>query len=335
MKNGMAAMAPIFRSTSRPQIGPGQQDAFNVIGLAVFPAFGAAGLARPEVVGTADFPAVWRRPKKQALQPRVHWDGNQACTVERDNAAAVSLGALPSELELGVLENSRAWAETTHAPKLAQFGVSVDRALAAKGLAAFKAKCADCHAEGGTKVGAITPIGEVQTDEGRLNVVAPGAFEAFERMAATSEYADYRNSHGGKSCLEAQAGYMNRVLAWKKDGREADAELTIDNVEGDALFLAGPYLHNGSVPTLWHLLQSDGERPASFCRGSDLLDTKQVGFSSFGAGCVEPAGPTQGKRYFRVDARFAGGPPANRGHNYGTDLSNEEKWALVEFLKLL
>ena len=38
-----------------------------------------------------------------------------------------------------------------------------------------------------------------------------------------------------------------------------------------------PYLHNGSVPTLYHLLVP-GERPATFARGSITYDQKHVGW---------------------------------------------------------
>src|SRR5262249_26355095 len=42
------------------------------------------------------------------------------------------------------------------------------------------------------------------------------------------------------------------------------------------VWASAPYLHNGSVPTLYHLLTR--ERPAQFFRGSVAYDQDKVGF---------------------------------------------------------
>src|SRR5690606_753848 len=48
----------------------------------------------------------------------------------------------------------------------------------------------------------------------------------------------------------------------------------------DGLWLRGPYLHNGSVPTLRALLEPPERRPARFYRGYDVLDRHHGGFVS-------------------------------------------------------
>ena len=45
-----------------------------------------------------------------------------------------------------------------------------------------------------------------------------------------------------------------------------------------AIWMDGPYLHNGSVPSLRDLFASATERPKSFYRGNINFDTKNVGF---------------------------------------------------------
>lgn len=89
----------------------------------------------------------------------------------------------------------------------------------------------------------------------------------------------------------------------------------------DGLWLRAPYLHNGSVPTLVDLLMPPDQRPKVFWRGSDVYDQERVGFISIG-----PDG-------FRFDTSAAGN--SNQGHLWGTDLSAEDKKALIEFLKTL
>lgn len=97
------------------------------------------------------------------------------------------------------------------------------------------------------------------------------------------------------------------------------------NVPLDGVWLRAPYLHNGSVPTLWNLLQRPESRPAQFRRGYDVYDPKLVGFIS--------SGPQAEKVGTSYDTRLPGN--GNQGHLYGTDLSDVDKRALIEYLKTL
>ncbi|OZA43412.1 MAG: hypothetical protein B7X81_11275, partial [Hydrogenophilales bacterium 17-61-76] len=99
------------------------------------------------------------------------------------------------------------------------------------------------------------------------------------------------------------------------------------NAPLDGLWLRAPYLHNGSVPTLWDLLQPAALRPQTFYRGNDLYDPQRLGFVA-----DQPA--SQGKRLFAYDTRIPGN--RNAGHEgaaYGTTLPAADKWALIEYLK--
>jgi len=89
------------------------------------------------------------------------------------------------------------------------------------------------------------------------------------------------------------------------------------------VWLLGPYLHNGSVPTLMDLLAPPQNRPRVFWRGYDLVDQDRVGFVSSGA-AAEKAG-------FRFDTGLRGN--FNGGHAWGTDLPPEQKLALIDYLK--
>jgi mono/diheme cytochrome c family protein len=90
----------------------------------------------------------------------------------------------------------------------------------------------------------------------------------------------------------------------------------------NGIWATAPYLHNGSVPNLWSLLQPGSKRPRKFYVGSRDFDAKNVGLVS-----EETAGS------FEFDASAEGN--SNLGHEYGTALSDDDKWALVEFLKTL
>jgi len=44
------------------------------------------------------------------------------------------------------------------------------------------------------------------------------------------------------------------------------------------VWATGPFLHNGSVPTVWHLLQPSSQRPDRFLVGGRTLDLKRLGY---------------------------------------------------------
>ena len=94
----------------------------------------------------------------------------------------------------------------------------------------------------------------------------------------------------------------------------------------DGIWLRAPYLHNGSVPTLWDLLQAPEQRPQVFYTGSDIYDPQKVGFITSGAQMKASAD-------FKYDTRLEGNH--NGGHLYGTQLSDVDKRALIEFMKTL
>ena len=93
----------------------------------------------------------------------------------------------------------------------------------------------------------------------------------------------------------------------------------------DGIWLRAPYLHNGSVPTLTDLLTPPAQRPQNFWRGYDVYDQTRVGFVVQGA-----AAETAGTKF---DTQLRGNSSA--GHDFGTQLSADEKAALIEFLKTL
>lgn len=91
------------------------------------------------------------------------------------------------------------------------------------------------------------------------------------------------------------------------------------NMPLDGIWMRAPYLHNGSVPTLVALLSRPEDRPETFFRGCANFDPVAMGFV-----CHEG---------FAFDATLTGN--GNGGHLYGTALSDEDKAALLEYLKSL
>lgn len=100
----------------------------------------------------------------------------------------------------------------------------------------------------------------------------------------------------------------------------------------DGIWATPPYLHNGSVPTLFQLLSPVAERQTTFWVGNREYDPKHVGLRT-----------EQFKGGFLLDTSIIGN--GNRGHEFragcrgngviGRALEPHERWALVEYLKVL
>jgi hypothetical protein len=88
------------------------------------------------------------------------------------------------------------------------------------------------------------------------------------------------------------------------------------------IWAAAPYLHNGSVPTLYHLLLPPDQRPKTFVLGAREYDPVKLGF------VVDTACSAQD---CLVDTSETGN--GNGGHLWGTDLAESDRMALLEYLK--
>jgi hypothetical protein len=94
----------------------------------------------------------------------------------------------------------------------------------------------------------------------------------------------------------------------------------------EGIWAAAPYLHNGSVPTLNELLKPVAERVAAFKVGP-AYDTENIGLAS-----------GQTKFDYELTTTDCGDRNSGNsrcGHEFGTQLSAEEKKALLEYLKTL
>jgi hypothetical protein len=93
------------------------------------------------------------------------------------------------------------------------------------------------------------------------------------------------------------------------------------------IWATAPYLHNGSVPNLWELLTPPKERKSIFMVGSRVFDPKNVGYA------IDQS-PLRNNSNFVADPNNANGN-GNGGHVYGTTLTPDERWAIIEYLKTL
>lgn len=127
-----------------------------------------------------------------------------------------------------------------------------------------------------------------------------------------------------KQHFDNRTQMMQNRLQTQKDNKYSGLVYKARPLNG--IWATAPYLHNGSVPSLWALLQTPNKRPTKFWVGSREFDPKHVGYVT-----------AQGLSEFNVtnDQGKVIAGNANTGHSYGTHLSVSDKWALVEYMKTL
>lgn len=91
----------------------------------------------------------------------------------------------------------------------------------------------------------------------------------------------------------------------------------------DGIWATGPFLHNGSVPTVYELLSPVAERRKVFWTGGRELDRERLGFVS-----------TDAPGRHRFDTSLPGN--LNIGHLYPKKgLTHDERMAIIEYLKTM
>lgn len=187
----------------------------------------------------------------------------------------------------------------------------VDTASASVGRHLFENHCADCHGSYGAVTdrsiqypNRIVSIDEIGTDRVR--------YDSLTRTARRNLMESWFAHSGLDGGDDNPSGYVAPPL--------------------DGIWATAPYLHNGSVPTLWHLLHSS-QRPRIWKRTPSGYDQQRIGLD---IECLieMPSGPlsnAQRRGYF--DTRRIGKSAA--GHDFQEALDENEKKALLEYLKTI
>ncbi|MEO1459414.1 MAG: di-heme-cytochrome C peroxidase, partial [Pseudomonadota bacterium] len=132
--------------------------------------------------------------------------------------------------------------------------------------------------------------------------IPPEQFPAFIRMRPPG-HPDCEDDAPGRPCGYEPAG----------DG------LALKAGPLEAVWATGPYLHNGSVRTVYELLSPAEERAETFWIGNREIDAERLGFS----GEEVPGG-------FLFDTALPGN--GKEGHEFAT-LTHDERMAVIEYLK--
>jgi mono/diheme cytochrome c family protein len=301
--------------------GPGRIDAFGAARNLLFPQY-AVKMQSP-----VSFPFIWNVPENVGRKPEefkwIHYDGNTNSILERNIGQALGMGAVfdpntyESTLRIGNLHQLEVLTHKLQPPKWpADVLGAIDENKANQGEQIFNQKCLPCHQD---KMFAQMQIG---TDPIRANSFGqavgatpfPKAISPILSGLKKRAFAD-----DGVSPAEQAAMDANPVI-WR-----ATAQYLARPLNG--IWATAPYLHNGSVPTLYDMLHPD-RRPAKFATGNREFDPVRIGYQYD----VAASGPN----IWIYDTAQPGN--SNIGHGgeaFGTTLPEEQKAALLEYLKKL
>jgi hypothetical protein len=230
----------------------------------------------------------------------------------------------------------------------------IDQAKAEKGAGLYKLRCQRCH---------LPPVTSPELQEDKyweaglqgkrflkLNVVPLDEIGTDPREA--SDWAQRTAVTGTLGLGTVPATVALRAVTTKIRGKTYDAlglsaeqRLEWSGFRQDGvtamlvyrarplggLWATPPFLHNGSVPSLYQLLLPADQRDKTFYRGSREFDPKNVGYST---------AKFDGAFEFRTDQPGN----SNLGHEFnnkpgkgviGPELSDQERWAIIEYLKTL
>ena len=229
----------------------------------------------------------------------------------------------------------------------------IDRARASRGETLYQSNCASCHAlldrndpkrkviamvyatdvvgtdatSASNLSGAIVPTGILEgaiSPKGETyGKTAPGlamlADLATRTVSAKPIAALKAITNAKRFGIEETPKQGNYHKA--KDASSLDEFRSYKARPLNGAWASSPFLHNGSVPSLYDLLLPAAQRPKKFAVGRWEYDAKKVGYVS------------EGEVPFVYDTTMTGN--GNGGHEYGTALTDEERWDLVEYLKTL
>ncbi|MCB0582847.1 MAG: c-type cytochrome [Phaeodactylibacter sp.] len=178
----------------------------------------------------------------------------------------------------------------------------VDGQLAAKGETVFNDHCSKCHGTYGSEESypnKLISLALVKTDPLYANY-------AFNSGIVGWYNSSWFANTEPRSYFEPNLGYVAPPL--------------------DGIWASAPYLHNGAVPTVEALLDS-AKRPTYWSRSgrSDDYNHRELGWNY--TALETPEGD------WAFDTTLPG--YSNKGHYFGDKLSEEERSAVVEYLKTL
>ena len=234
----------------------------------------------PPSQGMTDFMVVWEQGKRKTSWADDHsllingggqWNGNIPIPMFRNMAAELTMG-FGAKTDIRVAAFAETLLENLPAPAY-PFDVNLEQA--AKGEALFKENCQTCHRPHNGQV-----YKNMGTDTGRALVASETITESGRRGFTEICPPDREVDMPGLGSVKPCAEFNGVSLVGKADMAMMDPgkHLGYNALPLGGIWAQAPYLHNGSVPTIYHLLMPN-ERPSIFVKSSLDYDQNLLGFT--------------------------------------------------------
>ena len=253
-------------------------------------------LSIPTEVVPADPPAWWLLKHKQAMFATGIGRGDFARLMMASSLLTLTDTTRAREID-DQFVHVRAYIESLEAPR---YPLPVDFELATKGEHLFNKHCVKCHGTPDKYPNYLVDLSVIKTDS--LLVTSNFAYPNFIDWYNKSWFS----KGTGRAFLEKGAGYVAPPLT--------------------GVWATAPYLHNGSVPTIYHMLNSKS-RPTYWIQHSSSFDIDSV---QLGWQFKEVDGKVDKYVY---DTTLPG--YGNQGHTFGDELVDTERFAIIEYLKTM
>ena len=259
-----------------------------------------------------DPPAWWLLKKKKTMYMTGSNDSRSVRSIMQFMLGSLN-GPKKFHQEEATFRDIQAFLKNLEAPK---YPFAIDKKMVHKGKLLFEKKCSTCHGTYGndwTYPNKIIPLDVIGTDPKRANGLPREWGEWYNK----SWFAKEKRPDGGIGFpAKSPAGYQAPPL--------------------DGIWATAPYLHNASVPTLYHVLNSSA-RPTLFTRSfktdESAYDKKNVGWKITNADAGELQKMSAYEQRKIYDTRQPG--RRNVGHTFGDAFTEEERRAVMEYLKTL
>jgi mono/diheme cytochrome c family protein len=202
-----------------------------------------------------------------------------------------------------------------HIVESPRYPFAVDAPQAARGREVFDNHCARCHGTYGAEgkyPNRIVPLQTIGTDPVLAEAITPRNVEYYNK----SWFAQQVGPDGQRFQITEHHGYQAPPL--------------------DGVWATAPYFHNGSVPTVYHVLNSKA-RPKvytrSFATGKEDYDPAKLGWKVKELASPPDARLPAVERRKVYDTSLRG--RSNGGHTFGDKLTEDERAAVIEYLKTL
>jgi hypothetical protein len=290
----------------------------------------------------------------------LQWGASTNSVMERNLGQSLGVGTLfnretyESSARIDNLHRMERFAYKLTPPEWPASFPAIAQARATRGKALFVQHCAECHeqytTDGAMRIYRLFPLNVVGTDpltaiDFELPVkladgtARPFPYAALDLITRIKVKAYQDAGYTPEQISELEERQIRKGPQWDPTFRAPllDSAKYADTA-GRAVYRAkslvgiwatGPFLHNGSVPTVYDLLLPAAERPVTFQTGTREYDPIRLGIQTN----LSMAVLAPGQAPFTFDTRLPGNWNSGHEWDFYPSLTDDQRYDIIEFLK--